>query len=166
METTVVRVFTHSAALCRSWRNFQFFFFFFFLRCATLLRALCEWGGVRAGYLMLCRSDSVPVVSVVDLAGFFFTASDLKHFHSLSVSSAAADTTVLPSGDIAICSTRPVCPVSETNSVFFSESGCTALRSYVCVVVGCGDPPPHHPGQTPPLGQTPSLPGLIPPHMT
>ena len=33
---------------------------------------------------------------------FFFSLSTVKHFHSRSVSSAAADTTVSPSGDMAM----------------------------------------------------------------
>lgn len=36
-----------------------------------------------------------------------------KHFQKCSVSSAAAEHTVLPSGDCARCSTRAVCPVNS-----------------------------------------------------
>ena len=60
---------------------------------------------------MFCLITRDPAAPVLDLtADFFFCGSTAKHFHSLSVSSAAADTTVLPSGDNAICKTRPVCP--------------------------------------------------------
>ena len=44
---------------------------------------------------------------------FFFSWSTLKHFHRRKVSSAAADTTVSPSGDMAMCSTRAVWPVQR-----------------------------------------------------
>jgi len=43
----------------------------------------------------------------------FFCGSEAKHFHSRSVSSAAADTTVEPSGDMAMWRTREVWPVSS-----------------------------------------------------
>ena len=60
---------------------------------------------------MFCLITKDPAAPVLDLtADFFFCGSTAKHFHNLSVSSAAADTTVLPSGDNAICKTRPVCP--------------------------------------------------------
>jgi hypothetical protein len=44
---------------------------------------------------------------------FFFTGSGAKHFHSRKVSSAPADNTVLPSGDMARCNTRAECPVNS-----------------------------------------------------
>jgi len=50
----------------------------------------------------------------IDAGVFFFAGSTAKHFHSRNVSSAAADTTVLPSGDIAMCSTRAVCPMEQS----------------------------------------------------
>lgn len=49
------------------------------------------------------------LVTALDSAGFsFFAGSVMKHFHSLSVSSAPADNTVVPSGDMARCRTRAV----------------------------------------------------------
>ena len=60
---------------------------------------------------MFCLITKDPAAPVLDLtAVFFFCGSTAKHFHNLNVSSAAADTTVLPSGDNTICKTRPVCP--------------------------------------------------------
>lgn len=49
----------------------------------------------------------------IDAGAFFLAGSTAKHFHNRNVSSAAADTTVLPSGDIAMCSTRDVCPTNK-----------------------------------------------------
>ena len=54
------------------------------------------------------------LLSIDAVEAFFLVGSTAKHFHSRSVSSAAADTTVLPSGDIAMCSTRAVCPTNGT----------------------------------------------------
>ena len=50
---------------------------------------------------------------VADFSFFAWFTSGAKQFHNLNVSSAAALITVLPSGDIAICSTRAVCPVNS-----------------------------------------------------
>jgi hypothetical protein len=44
---------------------------------------------------------------------FFLTGSGAKHFHNRRVSSAPADNTVLPSGDMARCKTRAACPVNS-----------------------------------------------------
>jgi len=51
----------------------------------------------------------------------FFCGSTAKHFHRRSVSSAAADTTVLPSGDIAMCNTRDVWPAAQIQQQFFKD---------------------------------------------
>lgn len=48
---------------------------------------------------------------VEEVCTFFFWSSTWKHFQSRSVSSAPADTTVDPSGDMAMCNTRAVWPV-------------------------------------------------------
>ncbi len=72
---------------------------------------LAAGGIVR--YRMLFLSDTAPPADAAAAAAartafFFLSGSDWKHFQRRSVSSAAADTTVLPSGDKHICSTRPV----------------------------------------------------------
>ena len=62
-------------------------------------------------YLIPLEKGTDAVDLAVD-AFLLFVGSRAKHFHILRVSSAAADTTVLPSGDIAVCRTRAVCPMS------------------------------------------------------
>jgi len=52
----------------------------------------------------------------------FFCGSTAKHFQRRSVSSAAAETTVLPSGDIAMCNTRAVWPGSHTQKPKWSQN--------------------------------------------
>lgn len=64
-------------------------------------------------YLIPLEKGTDAVDLAVD-AFLLFVGSRAKHFHILSVSSAAADTTVLPSGDIAVCRTRAVCPMSKS----------------------------------------------------
>lgn len=52
---------------------------------------------------------------IVVFCAFFFWVSTAKHFQSLSVSSAPADTTTEPSGDMAMCRTLDVWPEQEDN---------------------------------------------------
>ena len=56
-------------------------------------------------------------------------ASSEKHFQKRKVSSAAADTTVFPSGLCAMCNTRAVCPV---NSAIFCMVGYFHKHSWFC----------------------------------
>lgn len=60
----------------------------------------------------------IPLEKCVEACCFGFVAlvgSTAKHFHRRNVSSAAPDTTVVPSGDIAMCSTLAVWPVHKCN---------------------------------------------------
>lgn len=61
----------------------------------------------------------LPVAADTALA-FFESAPSPNALQKRSVSSAAADTTVWPSGDCAMCSTRAVWPV---NSAIFTIVG-------------------------------------------
>lgn len=53
---------------------------------------------------------------------FSLTGSMTKHFHNLKVSSAPADKTVVPSGEIARCKTLAVCPLSSATFKFTIKS--------------------------------------------
>lgn len=57
--------------------------------------------------------NRLGLIFTADFSFFDLSGSGMKHVHSRSVSSAAALITVEPSGDIAICKTRAVCPVSS-----------------------------------------------------
>lgn len=59
------------------------------------------------------KRNALFCVRPVDFSFFVWWTSGAKQFHNRSVSSAAALIIVLPSGDMAICKTRAVCPVNS-----------------------------------------------------
>ena len=66
---------------------------------------------------LIFRLPAGPVLSPPLSESFFLAGSMAKHFHNLRVSSAAAETTVDPSGLMAMCRIRDVWPVQKINHV-------------------------------------------------
>lgn len=70
------------------------------------IKATCYYH-LKPGPSKVCRTDRCFSFS------FFLFGSGKKHFHILRVSSAPAESTVEPSGDMAKFRIRFVCPVSS-----------------------------------------------------
>lgn len=63
--------------------------------------------------IIVLREEPGSLLTDFAFVFFFVSSSTMKHFHNRSVSSAPADTTVSPSGDIARCKTRAVWPENK-----------------------------------------------------
>ena len=87
----------------------------------TTEKPVIHWRSVFQKYALYCNFVArlyyrIPLkleAACEPFSFFFLTGSGAKHFHSRKVSSAPADNTVLPSGDVARCKTRAECPVNS-----------------------------------------------------